>query len=279
MKGYSAREAASLVGLTVGRVRACVKSGFLQPGRGPRGELVFDFQDIVLLRTAKGLMEAEIAPRRIKRALAQLKRQLPNGRPITAVSISAEGDKVIARDGRARWTPEDGQQLFDFDFDVAELAKKVAPLVRREARAARRDEESQTAESWYELGTQLEVVSPGEARDAYRRAVELDPAHADAHVNLGRLLHEARELAAAEAHYRLALDARQNDVTAAFNLGVVLEDLGRPDDAIIAYEQTVGADPSCADAHYNLSRLYERAGKQVAALRHLRTYQKLTRGR
>ncbi len=277
MKGYSAGEVARLIGLSPARLRSCVRAGFLEPGRGERGELVFSFQDVVLLRTAKGLIDARIAPARVRRVLGRLRDQLPSGRPLTGVSIGAEGNKVIVRDGTVRWNPENGQALFD--FDVAALARKVAPIARRQARAAHSDEHAQTAEDWYDLGAQLEVCSPDEARDAYRRAVELDPRHADAHVNLGRLLHEARELEAAEAHYRLALEARPGDVTAAFNLGVVSEDLGKSEQAIDAYRRAIAADDACADAHYNLSGLYERAGDKTSALRHLKRYRKLTTGR
>jgi tetratricopeptide (TPR) repeat protein len=277
MKGYSAGEVARLIGLTPARVRSFVRSGFLEPERGARGEWVFSFQDVVLLRTAKGLIDARIAPARVKRVLAKLRDQLPSGRPLTGVSIGAEGNKVVVRDGSARWNPENGQALFD--FDVAALARKVAPIVERQARAAHDDEHGQKAEDWFDLGAQLEVCAPVEARDAYRRAVELDPRHADAHVNLGRLLHEARELEAAEAHYRLALEARPADATAAFNLGVVSEDLGKSEQAIDAYRRAIDADDSYADAHYNLSGLYERAGDKTSALRHLKRYRKLVTGR
>ena len=85
----------------------------------------------------------------------------------------------------------------------------------------------ETAEGWYERGCDLEEPAPAEARAAYRRALELAPEHPDAHVNLGRLLHEAGDPAA--AHYRSALAARAGDATAEFNLGVALEDLEQRD--------------------------------------------------
>jgi len=91
-----------------------------------------------------------------------------------------------------------------------------------------------------------------------------------------RLLHEAGEAASAAEHYRRALEARPDDGTAAFNLGVALEDLGRRAEAIAAYQLAISTDPHCADAHYNLSRLYEHLGQGAPALRHLRTYRALT---
>ena len=276
MTGYSTKEVAKLLELDVARVRSMVKAGFLSPARQGR-ELYFTFQDLVLLRTAKGLVDARIAPARVKRVLALLKEQLPNGRPLTAVAIAAEGNRVVVRDGSIRWNPEDGQALFN--FEVAELARRVAPLAREQADEVREQPAGQSAEDWYSVGCTLEVCAPEEARDAYRRAIELDPAHADAHLNLGRLLHEARELGAAEAHYRIALECDPENATASYNLGVVLQDAGRADEAASAYEATLSLDGRYADAHYNLSQLYERLGRPMLALRHLKAYKAILDGR
>lgn len=265
MSGYGAREVAKMLGLSVGQVRAYVRAGFLEPSRGPRGELRFSFQDLVLLRTAQGLVSARIAPRRVRSALRKLKEQLPEGRPLRGVHIRAEGDRIVVGDGRASWSPESGQTLFD--FEAQELARKVTPLQLR-ARGG-------DASDFYERACDLEETAPDEARDAYRRALELDPAHADAWVNLGRLLHEAGDARAAAEHYRRAIELRPDDVTALFNLGVALEDLRMPDEAMLAYRTALAADPGCADAHYNLAHLYESRGDAAGALRHLRTYRKL----
>jgi tetratricopeptide (TPR) repeat protein len=274
MKGYSAREVAHLLGLPVGRIYSYVRSGFLEPARGPRRALHFSFQDVVVLRAAKGLVQARISPVRVRRILKRLADHLPEGRSLAGLTIAAEGSRVVARDGGARWNPESGQRLFD--FEVAELARKVEPIVRRAAAEARRSESDLGAEDWYEVGVHLEIAAPEEARDAYRRALELDPRHADAHVNLGRLLHEHGELGSAEIQYRAALMTDPESSTAAFNLGVVLEDLGRADEAVAVYERLLKVDPGCADAHFNLSRLYERSGRRIASLRHFRAYEKLT---
>ncbi|HKE12220.1 MAG TPA: tetratricopeptide repeat protein [Myxococcota bacterium] len=277
MSGYTARDVAKMLGLSLGQVRSYVRAGFLTPERGRRGEFRFAFQDIVLLRTAAELVAARIQPRQVQRALQGLRAQLPRGRSLTGVRIAAEGNRIVVTDGSARWLPESGQGLFN--FEVAELVEKAAPLARRAAASARRANPAPNAEEWYELGCELEVSSPKEARDAYRRAIELAPRHADAHLNLGRLLHEAGQAAAAEAHYRLALDAKPHDPTAAFNLGVALEDQGRRVDAVAAYERALGSDPRCADAHYNLGCLLEKMGRHTQALRHLKSYRRLSEGR
>ena len=272
--GYSAREVARLLGLPVSRVHSYVRAGFLKPARGPKRELTFSFQDVVVLRTAKELVRSRIAPARVKRILKQLASDLPEGRSLAGMTIVAAGTRVVARAGGLSWNPESGQRLFD--FDVAELAESAEPIVRRAAALARSSETELDADAWYEMGVHLEVAAPDDARDAYRRALELAPNHADAHVNLGRLLHERGELAAAEEQYRAALASRPESVDAAFNLGVVLEDCGRSDEAVGVYERLVKRERGCADAHFNLARLYERSGRTIASLRHLKEYKRLT---
>jgi tetratricopeptide (TPR) repeat protein len=276
MKSYSTRDVARLMGLSEAQIRARARS-YLSPDRGPRNTYRFSFQDLVLLRTAKALGEARVAPRRIRRALRSLTRQLPAGRTLSGMRISSEGARVVVRDGGTAWNPESGQLLLD--FDVAELAAQAAPVARRLAKQARRSREPLTAEQWYDLGLDLESAASDDARDAYARAIALDRRHVDARVNLGRLLQETRRLEEAVTHYRAALEIQPRHATAAFNLGTALEDLGRRADAIKAYRQAVEADDEFADAHFNLSRLYEQTGKRAAALRHLRAYQVLSEGR
>jgi tetratricopeptide (TPR) repeat protein len=134
-----------------------------------------------------------------------------------------------------------------------------------------------SAVEWFELGYDLEATSLEQAREAYQRAVAADDGHADAHLNLGRLLHESGDLDGAERHYRRALDAAPDDATAAFNLGVVLEDLHRELQAITAYERAMGSDPDFLDAYHNVVRLLEKRGDKAGALRVLKRLRERTR--
>jgi tetratricopeptide (TPR) repeat protein len=276
MSGYGAREVAKMLGLSVGQVRSWVRAGFLEPERGARGELRFSFQDLVLLRTAKGLLSAKIPSRRVRAQLGALKGRLPEGRSLRTLRIAAEGDEIVVGDGGVRMRA-DGQVLFD--FDTAELARMAAPAALEASRAQEAVDQGPDADGWYERGCDLEEADPSEARACYRRALELEPSHPAAHLNLGRLLHEAGDPRAAAAHYRLALEADEGDATAWYNLGVALEDEGEGGGALEAYSRALAIDPSQADAHFNAARLYEKRGQKAQAIRHLGTYRKLTQGR
>lgn len=273
MKSYTTRDVARLLGLSPAQVRGQARAGFLAPERGPRNAYRFSFQDLVLLRTAKALADARIPGRRIHRALKRLVRQLPRGRSLSEVRITAEGDRVVVRDGQAAWNPESGQLVLD--FSVAELATRAAPVARRVVRDARRAEVPLDAAQWFDLGRDLEAVAPAQAREAYQRTLALEPRHADARVNLGRLLQEEGEALEAVGQYLAALASDPAHPTAAFNLGTALEDLGRSGDAIAAYERALEADPDFADAHYNLALLCEKAGRKRDAVRHLKAYRAL----
>lgn len=235
--------------MPISRIRSFARSGCLVPEGGR-----FGFQDLVLLRTAKGLLDARIPERRVKMVLKILKQRLPGDRPLSGVNLSADGAD---------------------DLNVIDLKTRVASLAKKNAVVATSASEEMRAEDWFALALELEATSPEEARDAYRRTLELDPANADARVNLGRLLHEAGELAAAEAHYRLALSTRPDDATAMFDLGVVLEDQKRFDEAIHAYESAIALDATAKDAYWNLAQLCERLGNGKDAIRWLKAYKKL----
>ena len=257
-----------MLGLSAAQVRSYANKGFLQPERGPRGELRFGFHDLVILRTAGELAAAKVPQRKVQRVLERLREQLPHDRSLTGVRISADGDRVVVRDGGAAWNPESGQTLLD--FSVEDLAEKTAAID---------EQRSPEVDEMYELACEIESSSPEQAREVYQRLLQLDAGHVDGHVNLGRLLHEDGAPAAAEKHYRAALEIDPEHETAAFNLGVALEDLGRLRDAIEAYQRALELDPQNAVAHFNLAGLYERRGEKAAALRHLKTYRRLTTNR
>lgn len=261
---YTVREVSAMLGLSAAQIRSFANKGLLQPERGPRGELRFGFHDLVILRTAGELAAAKVPQRKVQRVLQRLREQLPAERSLTGVRIAADGDRVVVSDGAAVWNPESGQVLFD--FSVQDLAEQMSSIPRA----------TDESEELYDVACEVETSSPDQAREVYERLLEIDPDHADAHVNLGRLLHEEGSPASAEKHYRRALDLDPDHEIAAFNLGVALEDLGRFKDAIDAYLRALELDPQNADAHFNLAGLYERRGEKAAALRHLKTYRRLT---
>lgn len=269
MKHFTTRDVAKILDLPERRIRSCVRAGFLSPSRGPRRQYEFTFQDLLVLKTTKGLLDSQIPMKRIRRMLGSLRRQLPDDQQLTSVTIYADGSRIVAWDGTARWQPDSGQFLFNFGAQA--VAEQVAlPLPQREPATP-----ALTAEQWFNLALELEATAREEARRAYHQALESDPVLSDAHVNLGRLYHEEKDFTRAEAHYRAAVQHAPDDPVAHFNLAVLLDDLKRYGEAVDAYREALKRDPDFADAHYNLGRLFEALGKRSEAITHLRKARKL----
>ena len=273
---FSLREAAHILEVPEARLRALARAGFLAPQRGPIGPLSFGFRDLILLRTTKGLLESGVPMRRIRRIWASLREQLAADLPLTSITIQADGEEVVASDGGARWQPDSGQFLLDFEAgEIVERAGEESAPLPGPMLAVAGEEAEYTAQEWYEAGCDLEADSPEQARSAYEKALDLDPGIAGAHVNLGRLLHRAGEPGRAEPHYREAVRLDPGDPTPHFNLGVLFEELRRREEAILAYRQAILRDPDFADAHCNLGLLLESLGRRQEAMRHLMAAQQL----
>jgi tetratricopeptide (TPR) repeat protein len=261
---YTLADAAALLGVTEARVRSLVARGLL-PARGRPEGRAFTFRDLVLLRSAKGLADRHVTPRRIRTALERLGTQLPSGRSATSVVLDTQGRQLLARDGSSSWEPETGQGLLELTADAGRpgtLHHLPAP-------------HGPDVDVLFQQALALEEVDPGSAATLYAQVLSHAPGHPDAHVNLGRLHHAARRFAAAEVHYRAALAAQPGDAIAAYNLAVALDDMGRGAEAVAAYQAALALDAGLADAHYNLARLHEGRGERVLALRHLKEYRYL----
>jgi len=268
--GYSLREVGKLLGLSRSVVCGLIDAGFVTPTRGPRREDRFSFPDLVVMRAAQGLCEAKIPAARIMRSLRRLRAQLPQEVPLAGLRIEAVGDAVVVSEGETQWQPDNGQYVLQ--FQVASPGGRLAFISLTQP-------DHEVSDAQFERGLALEAARPDAACDAYRRALEIDPNHCDAYVNLGRLLHERGQLSEAEFVYRAGLDRCGVDATLLFNLAVLQEDLQQPQAAAQTYRAALDAVPDLADAHHNLARLCANLGLQQEALRHWSAFRKLTGAR
>lgn len=132
--------------------------------------------------------------------------------------------------------------------------------------------ESASAHKHFLRALELEEADRQAARQAYEACLAGDCRHLEARINLGRLLHLEGLHADAE---RIYSDAQEADATLLFNLGILMEDLGREQDAIKFYREAISHDPGMEDAHLNLSLVLERTGQVQRAFRHLLAYHRL----
>jgi tetratricopeptide (TPR) repeat protein len=276
MRSYSVRDVQRVLRLSPSVTRGLIRAGFVKAARGPRRAYRLSFQDLIVLRTARALIDARVPAKRIRRSLERLRRELPASVPLSGLAISAVGDRVVVRDGETRWQADSGQYLLGLDVT---LEDGVLQMVEHKAAEPVAPIPPEITRDWFAEGLTLENTDPEGAVAAYRQAADENPHNAAAWINLGRLLHVLGRTAEAEEVYRDALGRAGPDPLLLFNQAVLLEDVGRTAAALDAYQAALAGDPDLADCHYNLARLYESLGKQQHAIRHLGEYRRLVSDR
>ena len=226
----------------------------------------YSFFDILQLKKVRDLRAKKVRPAVIRESLqAMLKQASGMENPLVEAGTFSTGMRVAFRhEGRAL-EPIAGQFVMDF------ANREVVAANVKTMRSA------ESAGDFFARGIALEEdpAAQVEAIDAYKKAIELDPTHAAAHINLGTLYYNRRDYASAEKHYRQAIEVDPRYALAYFDLGNVLDETGRLQDAVKAYKDAITLASTYADAHYNLALAYEKMKQPRAALRHWRAYIKL----
>ncbi|AET95279.1 hypothetical protein BSFA1_80190 (plasmid) [Burkholderia sp. SFA1] len=267
--GYSLREVQRMLGVSRSVVERLVAAGFVTPLAGQRREWRFSFRDVVTLRTAHALRVAGVSPMKIVRALDHLRKSWSRDGSLTSVKIAAVGDRVAVRDGMSRQWDAESGQLL-LDFEPKPACGNVASIERPRVEKAQA-----SAEDLFYQARDLEDEDPHAAEAMYRVALEQAPDYTNASLNLGCILVETERFDEAIAVYRDALRSRPDDAILHFNIGVALEDAGRLREALEAYQECIRHSSDFADAHFNAARIHEEMGETTKAIRHFNRYRTL----
>jgi tetratricopeptide (TPR) repeat protein len=105
------------------------------------------------------------------------------------------------------------------------------------------------------------------AEQIFRQILQVEPNYAVAHNNLGNVLQEQGKLEDAVACYRRALELKPDYTLAHSNLGGALQAQGKSDEAVRCYQRALGLTPNFTKAHNNLGVALQEQGKldQAAA--------------
>ncbi len=137
-------------------------------------------------------------------------------------------------------------------------------------------ESSRTAEDWFKIGLERGRAGDNEgAIEAYRQAVELDPDHFKAHMNMGlRYGKQLQNVKAMEA-FKKALALRPEDAMVHYSLGLTANLLGLTDESIHHYKEAIRLRPDFAEAYSNLANVYYQFKQGREAIENLLKGQKL----
>jgi tetratricopeptide (TPR) repeat protein len=232
----------------------------------------YTFADLLKIKKVRDLCAMKVRPAVIRESLEAMQKQASGmGNPLVEAGASSTSKHRIAFRHQGRLLePIAGQFLMD--FSTHEKIVTTTPVPAPEP-TPREDD----AAVWFARGIALEEdpATQTEALAAYQKALEFQPNHAAAHINLGTLYYNRQDFALAEKHYRAALQADPRYALAYFDLGNVLDETGRVQEGIKTYKMAVQLAPTYADAHYNLALAYEKIREPRKALKHWQAYIKL----
>src|SRR3954471_1857294 len=164
MQTFGLKDIERTLGLSRHAVRRYSELGFVKPARTKRGALQFSFQDLIVLRTARGLSHSQVPPTKIRRALQKLRRDLPEEVPLSGLQVTAEGDEVVVREGKARREVDTGQYVLAFDVAVSD--GQLALLERRNNEPVEDALADHANEDWLSTALELEASDPNAAIQA-----------------------------------------------------------------------------------------------------------------
>ena len=109
-----------------------------------------------------------------------------------------------------------------------------------------------------------------------RRAVEADPNDFDAHVALGAVMHNERDLDGARQHLQRALQLKPDSNLARYEWARLERTEGHLEAAVKDLEKVVHDDPNWAQPHVELAALYFRLNRQQDGERERAAFDRLT---
>lgn len=137
---------------------------------------------------------------------------------------------------------------FELTLAVLDRAKKITD--KREANGL-------AGQVYYLYGlVHMRQNNQKEAIQAFKKAIEANPALPEAHNNLGLLYYEATNYEKALQSFESALNMAPNYKKAHLNVGNVYREMQKPQKAKESFEKAKQIDPDSTDAYFNLGTLY-----------------------
>ncbi len=286
---YSVKDTAKIFGQTESRLRYWMQSGFLWPSVRRGGQYFYTFDDLIAVRTAVELLDSGLSVQKVRKAVAELRKELPDGvQPTARLRVCSDGKNVVVMQDDVAYEAESKQVVMAFALSsihsqIAEILpmrpSKGDSAVPQAVEARNEQTQKQELPSAYQLflhASSAEASGDIATAEKYlRQCLELENSMAAAHTNLGNLLHQQGNLEGAKEEYDLALMHEPNQPEARFNLANILEEMGSRDMAIAEYRHVCSRSPNFADAHFNLGILLAEVGGKAQAQAHLSEYLRL----
>ena len=157
----------------------------------------------------------------------------------------------------------------NFDNAMTGLARALAKLGRvddaRSWLSKALQSNPQNYRAWYQTGLLQAANDPAAAQSAYEKTLAIQPNFFAGQRELGMLLFQQKNYAAAAPHLEKAIGLGLEDARLHNFLGICYSRMNQLQSAIKSYRTALKLDPSMADAHLNLAYALQRAGNATKA--------------
>ncbi len=272
---YTRRQVSLLIGVPEGKLKWWERCGLIRPARRLRRERFYTFENLIAIRAAKELIDKGCRVTQIKNAIKRLSEDLDCAeKPLQRMKVFGNSRRlVIEREGQDVEI-DSGQVLID--FSVSSVARNIQDGAAKIGTRGRQVRRGRSAGEWLLEGVRLEDEGGpeklGEAENAYRKALEIEPDMAPAMTNLGNLKFRNGEYEEAERYYREAMRCDPYLPQPYYNLGCLKLNSGRLDLAVIFLRKAHRLDPDFPDACFHLAVALEEEGRKEEALLYFRKF-------
>jgi tetratricopeptide (TPR) repeat protein len=265
--GYSVGDVARICGVSRRRVRYWERTSLIGSTPEIAAQPAFGFRDLVSVRSIVELLERGVPLRRIRRCADVLRELFPEREPLSGLRAWQDSPRLLLHHEGA-WMEPDGQLVLGFVCGGG--AGAIETLASRRSG----EDRFRAAREWFVRGSELDVerATWNEADECYRRAIELDPTFADAHCNLGSLLFNRGRRDDARRHFEQTVELAPRHVEGHLNLGTLCEEDGADERALWHYRQALESDPRFPDIHVSIALIYEKMELLRTARVHWRRY-------
>jgi tetratricopeptide (TPR) repeat protein len=282
---YSIRDVARILAVQEARLRYWMQVGFVGPTVRKGGRFYYTFLDLVAVKCAKDLLEADISLQAARKAVEGLRKALPGDtHPTSKLRVCSDGVSIVALADDVAFSPVSGQVVMAFTLpSFGEHVSEVLAMPRVDPSAPVSVEDSPTeanggTTAYRHFVEACAAEDRGDSQTAehlFRQAIDLEPNMSAALTNLGNLVYRQGELEEARTLYARALDHDPQQAEARYNLANLMQDLGETEAAIAELRRVCAACPDFADAHYNLGLMLAQVGGTAQAKQHLERYLEL----
>ena len=293
---YTPAVLSKLLDVPVGRIRQWERLGLIRAVRKVYRLPYFDYCEVTGARRLMELLASGISRQQLQQSLQNLQDIWPDiKRPLGQLEVLVDGGQVLYRDRASLIEPVSRQRYFDFDLageghqppgsgnpeDRAEGQSPWganvpgSPIVSFENVLSPATDTTAhwTASEWLQAGQQAaDAGDLDQAVQAFRLCLLENPHDPELHFHLAECLYRQGQLEAATERYYAAVGCDHQYIEAWTQLGCVLEERDRAEEALSAFGVALEFHPEYPEAHRHKAALLDSLGQSESAQTHWQTY-------